>query len=290
MSLVAGVCPICRAATLDAVYDLTGVTSEDAVPGRVVCCTACRFWFKQLSDPDGIPKAYTGEYGDDETAQTYLLGASARTLFRDALAKVKRRLPVSRPRLLDLGAGPGALLEEALRLGFEAEGLDHCAENVQAARDKGLNVRLAAAEDLDDQASFDVITMMDIIEHVSDPLRILSAAQRALKPGGELVVYTPNHRAAVVALAKLLFRFGVRYPVQEVFGRNHVCFFDDRSLPMALKRAGFEIRSLEQSPYDPARPGQEISPLNLAAVALVERLGQPFGRGFRMLATAHRAK
>lgn len=289
MKLVAGTCPVCASPMLEAIYDLAGVSSADAVPGVVVRCAACCMWFKLLTHSDGLPKAYTGEYGDDETAQTYLLGPAARNLFRDALAQVKERLQAARPRLLDVGAGPGGLIEEAVQMGFDAEGVDHCASNVQAARDKGLNVRLAAAEDLDDHAAFDVITLMDLIEHVPDPLRILSNAQRALKPGGELVVYTPNHRAAVVLLAKLLYRFGVHYPIEELFGRNHVCFFDDRSLPLALKKAGFEVRLLEQFPYDPARPGQDISPLNLAAVALVEQLGQPFHRGFRMLVYAQRA-
>jgi 2-polyprenyl-3-methyl-5-hydroxy-6-metoxy-1,4-benzoquinol methylase len=279
---------LCAGAQLESVYDLASLSSADAVPGVVMRCAACGMWFKLLNDPNGVPKAYTGEYGEDETARTYLLGASARNLFRSALADVRKRSPAAKPRLLDLGSGPGVLLEEALRMGFAAEGVDHCAANVDAARAKGLEVRRGAAEDLDDRAAFDVITMMDIIEHVADPLRMLNAAQRALKPGGELVVYTPNHRAAVVELAKLLYRFGVRYPIEELFGRNHICFFDDRTLPLALKTAGFEMRLLEQFPYDPARPGQEISPLNLAAVTLIERLGQPFGRNFRMLVYARR--
>jgi 2-polyprenyl-3-methyl-5-hydroxy-6-metoxy-1,4-benzoquinol methylase len=286
---VAGRCPVCASSTLDTIYDLSRVTSPDAVPGLVVRCMACRMWFKQLNDADGLPTAYTGEYGDDAMAQTYLLGPRARRLFRDALTEVKGRLPAAVPRLLDIGAGPGALIEEATRMGFEAEGVDHCGPNVQAARDRGLNVRLGEAEELEDETTFDVITMMDIIEHVTDPLRLLSAAQRALKPRGELVVYTPNHRAAVVGLAKALYRLGLHYPVEELFGRNHVCFFDDRTLSLALRRVGFELRRLEQFAYDPGRPGQDISPLNLAAVTVIERLGRTFGRGFRMLAYAQKA-
>jgi hypothetical protein len=103
-------------------------------------------------------------------------------------------------------------------------------------------------------------------------------------------VYTPNHRALVVELAKLLHAIGIRYPVQEIFGRNHVAFFDDRSLPLALRRAGLELRSLRYAPYDPARPGQEISQLNLLAVQGVEWLGRPLDRVFRMLAYARRPR
>src|SRR5262249_19284230 len=107
-----------------------------------------------------------------------------------------------------------------------------------------------------------------------------------LSPNGELVVFTPNHRAAVVLLARALYGLGLKFAVREIFGSNHVGFFDDRTLSAALQRAGFVTRKLDLFPYDPSRPGQYVSPVSLAAVTVVERLGQPFGRMFRMLAYA----
>lgn len=159
---------------------------------------------------------------------------------------------------------------------------------MRSAGTRGLNVTLGAAEDLDREDTFDVITMMDFIEHVSDPLRVLRNAHRALIRGGELIVYTPNHRAAVVVAAKLLDRLGMHQPAREIFGRNHVCFFDDRSLPLVLARAGFALRHQEQLAYDPSRPGQDISRFNLAAMMLIEQLGKPLHRLFRLLAYARK--
>lgn len=250
-------------------------------------CRACGMWFKALSDPAALPTAYAGEHGSDDVAATYLLGEAARAVFRHALAPLARAGGPA-PRLLDVGAAQGVLLEEAARLGFDAEGVDHCADNVRDARARGLRVRLAEAEDLDDRALFDVVTMMDLIEHVPEPARLLAMAHRALRPGGTLVVYTPNHRAAVVLLARLLYAGGVRYPVTEIFARNHVCFFDDRTLPRLLARCGFAVGARVRTAYDPARPGQAISPLNLAAVTAAEWLGRPFGRVFRLLVYARR--
>lgn len=283
-------CPLCSATDHELVYDLSTARSADDVPGHVVRCHACGMWFKILNQPQAIPTAYVGEYGHDELAQTYLLGDAARTLFRQALAQVQARAPGRRLRLLDIGAGQGVLLEEATRLGFDAEGIDHCEENVRDALAKDLRVKLAAAEQLDYEAAFDVVTMMDIIEHLPDPMRVLRLAHRALKGGGEVVVYTPNHRGAVVVLAKLLYALGVRYPVQEIFGRNHVCFFDDRTLTLALSRVGFSPLTEQLFPYDPSRPGQYVSPLNLAAVTAVERLGRPCKRVFRLLLHARRSE
>jgi SAM-dependent methyltransferase len=284
------VCPLCASANPAVVYDLTTVDSAEDVPGLVMRCRACRMWFKLLSDPNGLPTAYPGEYGDDPIADTYLRSPAARRFFHDTLAKATFSAHGARPRLLDIGAAEGVLLEEAARMGFDAEGVDHCEANVHTARTRGLKMTLGAAETLDYRELFDVVTMIDLIEHLPDPLRALKAAHRALKPGGELVIYTPNHRGAVVVLSKLLHAMGVRHPIREIFGRNHVCFFDDRSLPVALNLAGFDVRLEERFPYDPSRPGQYMSPVSLAAVAAAEWIGRPFKRVFRMLVFARKPR
>jgi hypothetical protein len=81
----------------------------------------------------------------------------------------------------------------------------------------------------------------------------------------------------------MLHTVGPDFAIREIFGGNHLTFFDDRTLPFALKTAGFSIRKMHLSPYDPSRPGQPMSLLNIAAVATIEQLGRPFGRMFRML-------
>lgn len=281
-------CPLCGSADLRRVYDLSRADFADAVPGVVYRCRACPMWFKALEHPDALPTAYPGEHGDDPVSVTYLLGDAARALCREALAGLRPLPRQPPPRLLDLGAGQGALVEEAARLGFAAHGIEHCDDNVARARARGLDVRLARIEDVDLHESEDVVTMMDVIEHLPDPLAVLRRAHRALRPGGELVVYTPNHRGGIVLLARLLHALGIRRPAEELFGRNHVAFFDDLSLPWALRAAGFELRELRRFAYDPSRPGQEVSRLELAVAAAVEQLGRPFGREFRLLAYARR--
>jgi len=283
----AAACPLCGAVGGEVVYDLSAADGVEDVPGAVVRCRSCPMWFKVLSDPAGLPNDYPGESGDDQIAATYLRSDATRALFRKFLADVPHRSGAP-TRLLDIGAAEGVLIEEALRLGFAAEGLDHSAPNVHAARAKGLMVHHAAAEDFDACEAFEVITMFDFIEHVTNPLRILQQCERALIPGGELVVFTPNHRGSVVGLARLLAAGGIRYPIRQIFGRNHVCFFDDRSLAQALARAGFAVRHQRQVPYDPRRPGQYVSPLNLAALTAVDWLGRPFGRAFRLLVYARK--
>lgn len=96
-------------------------------------------------------------------------------------------------RLLEVGCGSGATLKGMADLGWRAEGVDFDASTVRNARSKGLTVRHG---DLIGQnyegGTFDAIVMSHVIEHVPDPLQLLQESYRILKPGGALVVLTPN--------------------------------------------------------------------------------------------------
>jgi 2-polyprenyl-3-methyl-5-hydroxy-6-metoxy-1,4-benzoquinol methylase len=285
----AAACPVCGSAEHDLIFDLRDVSNPLAVPGPVVRCRHCAMWFKIVDDAARVDQAYGEAYADNDGTDDYMAGPAARALFREVLTALPVPRGGSRPLLLDIGAGQGALVAEATRLGFEAMGVDRCAPLARKARAAGLNVEAGDAAALTGSERFDVVTMMDVIEHVPEPRRLLATARRLLKPAGRLVVYTPNHRGAVVTLAKMLNALGAGVAVREIFGGNHVCFFDDRSLPRALAAERFTVDELRLSPYDPARPGGPVSRASLAAVTAVEWLGRPFDRVFRMLAFASRA-
>lgn len=242
-------------------------------------------WFKILSAPTELWRAYGDGYAATNGTDLYMTGDAARALFRKVLRAIEPRDTPGRT-LLDIGTGQGALLEEAEALGYQAQGIDLCEPLVRKARARGLRVECARAEDLDAAGRFDVVTMMDVIEHVPEPRRLLAVARRLLTAGGTLVVYTPNHRSAIVVLARMLHRLGAGFAVREIFGGNHICFFDDRSLPRALGGEGFSVARLTVFPYDPSRPGGPISRVSLSAVRGIEWLARPFHRTFRMLAIA----
>jgi 2-polyprenyl-3-methyl-5-hydroxy-6-metoxy-1,4-benzoquinol methylase len=96
-------------------------------------------------------------------------------------------------RLLDVGCGDGRMLKLMQDLGWCVEGVDFDPVAVENGKNKGLKVRLGTLEDqIYPDNHFDVITMSHLIEHVCDPLRLLLECYRILKPGGRLVVVTPN--------------------------------------------------------------------------------------------------
>lgn len=96
--------------------------------------------------------------------------------------------------ILDVGCGHGTFLALMANRGWAAAGVDFDAEAVEAARRlHGLDVKIGTAETVVAEGkTFDVVTASHVIEHVPDPIAFLAACRRLLKPGGRLIVRTPN--------------------------------------------------------------------------------------------------
>lgn len=99
-------------------------------------------------------------------------------------------------RVLDVGCGNGAFVHRMRELGWAAEGIDFDPEGVAQARALGLPVRCGS---LDEQGypdcAFDAITLSHVIEHVPRLVAFLRECHRILRPGGRIVLRTPNARA-----------------------------------------------------------------------------------------------
>ena len=96
-------------------------------------------------------------------------------------------------RLLDVGCGSGEWLLSMKERRWQVEGLDFDEKAVATARQKGLEVKTGALEQQSYPAgSFDVVTLNHVIEHLPNPVNTLKECLRVLKPGGKLVLFTPN--------------------------------------------------------------------------------------------------
>jgi SAM-dependent methyltransferase len=107
------------------------------------------------------------------------------------------RLPLPpEPRLLDAGCGSGRTLDELATYGH-ASGIDLSHEAVLAARRRGHeNVQLAAVEEIPfPDATFDVVTCLDVIEHTPDDHATLAELWRVTRPGGLLLATVPAYQA-----------------------------------------------------------------------------------------------
>jgi SAM-dependent methyltransferase len=137
-------------------------------------------------------------------------------------------------RLIEIGTGAGFFLKAAVRAGFDAYGLELSTEAAEYARTTlGLRVMQTPAEDMPfEPGYFDAAAMFEVIEHLRDPLRVVRAARRALKPGGRFVVSTPN----LDALSRQVLgdEWAVLSPAE------HLYYFTETTLRAMLLKAGFQ--------------------------------------------------
>jgi glycosyltransferase involved in cell wall biosynthesis len=155
-------------------------------------------------------------------------------------------------RLLDAGAAGGHLMAAAMGRGWRVVGLDIAHEAcVTAHKATGAPTVQADAGALPIRpAAADVLTLVNVLDHLGDPAAALQETARALAPGGRLVVRVPNgafHR-------RLAHLFGGR-PIGGHTPVLHVVAFTPRGLATAVGRVGLRVLSLRNSPLAAGTPG-----------------------------------
>ena len=146
---------------------------------------------------------------------SFIRDQALRRFRRDASA----RQPFDGLRLLDIGCGGGLLCEPMSRLGFSVTGVDASERNIGTAKAHAetmglaIDYRASTAEALEaaNEAPFDVILNMEVIEHVADPGDFLRTCARLLAPGGLMIVATLNRTLKAFALAKVGAEYVLRW-------------------------------------------------------------------------------
>lgn len=121
--------------------------------------------------------------------------AGRRRILESFVARIVSDLdlpPGGRPRILDVGCGTGANLEMLAAFG-DAEGVDISEDALAFCRERGLTrVRRGAAEALPyEDAQFDLVTALDVVEHLDDDRAGLAEMRRVLRPGGRALLFVP---------------------------------------------------------------------------------------------------
>jgi len=137
--------------------------------------------------------------------------------------------------LLDVGCGAGAFLEGMRERGWEVEGIEPGVRAATYAREElGLEIQNATLEEAHlEPVSLDVVTMWNVLEHLSDPAQSLNRIREALRPGGLLVFAIPN----VESYDLRLFRqYWAGYDLP-----RHLFVFPPETLQEMVRSVGFEV-------------------------------------------------
>lgn len=232
-------CPVCG---------LKGIASGNAVPGKrdikgnqlvLLTCTGCGAVFQPVRiEVETLVEWYDYMGHDLSTQDISPLG-------KRRLERLLRSLTPYRQngRLLEIGSGFGFLARIALSQDWEVYATEISPSCCQALR-LLLGSRLYQGElpgaELK-SGSFDVVVMMEVLEHLPEPLSYLEAAKQALRPGGCILLTTPNFRGLSSRRLGLDWR---------VVTNEHLNYFDRTTIHKMLKIAGYEAVSIRTTGVD----------------------------------------
>ena len=173
------------------------------------------------------------------------------------LEYVRERATLDGANAADIGCGGGLLAEAKAKSGARVTAVDMSEKAIQVARlhmhesELDIDYQLSTAESLAENkpAAFDVITCMEMLEHVPAPEAVVAAIAKMIKPGGDVFFSTINRTAKAFALAIV----GAEYVLNWVPRGTHeyAKFIRPAELDRAARESGLQLQGLTGLSYDP---------------------------------------
>ena len=230
-------CPLCSSQNHIKIYKERGHIG-------IVDCMECGLTY---TNPRAI-NAETNYFGDETLFynEARLIFDGQKTHHRDKnyefelreMQKIK-----AHGKLLDIGTNMGFFLNKARQFGFDVCGVEPSTSLAKIATDK-FHLRIANSffnKSLFDNEKFDIVTMIDVFEHVTEPLGILSDIHQIMKNDGLLCIKVPNGNYNKLKLK--LARAFKREDFHDIFnGYEHVVHYTSETMKKMLDKQGFKIK------------------------------------------------
>lgn len=239
------------------------VTAADTDPAHqmaILECSRCALaWQERQQRTSEMSLEYFNERYVAQEKGTYFDPARRSAVARLHLDWIER-LGLRRRTLLDVGAGYGWVVKEAAKRGWSATGVEPAVRAVERY-DGGGRMICGTLQDIPPSAKFDVITLLDVIEHVEDCPKLLAGVRARIADAGHIIVETGNYASAARIEAGSTWW---------CYQADHRWYYTPESLVTLMRRAGFDrfrvlrprvatrvgrdrtiFRAVPQSPFNP---------------------------------------
>ena len=231
-------CPVCQSKSPAKawqykeyeIFECPNCALQFVYPGR-----AASLEYYQENYQDYVPATY-----EDIHPGTHFLINKIREVTQHYLLPHQRRV-------IDVGCGPGILLVDLQKNGFECLGIDFNPALVRAANEQfHVPARVARLEDIITLGlRFDLALLSHVLEHVEDPVGLLKNIREILNPGGVLVIETPNRKwySPSHSLEKGTLWWNYYPP-------HHLTFWSIAALDRVLRLSGYSVMECISRPFD----------------------------------------
>ena len=236
-------------------YEVVTRKESNGIVYPVVRCTSSGLYYSRIQPRDHeFEKVYEGfDSGHEKQWDAYQDHFNA-----SIVAQIRKRLK-SGAKLLDLGSGTGKFLRSASEEGFKVMGVEPISSACEAAKEKyGLEIVNSTLESFlsSHRQLYDVITLLNVFEHLADPLGVLHLVHERLNEGGICVIVVPNTnftlllgfvrnlvkiRDPYLLYAKKLSQQGFNPPY-------HLTAFTPRSMRKMAFKVGFDVALMQNAP------------------------------------------
>ena len=263
-------CWVCHSNRLVKVHqdhiDLAQYSEQDP---ELSSYTGSKFWLMRCRScgfiqPEALPtlpnyfdRMYDQQWPQDWLEREFTCGYKD-FIFQQVLRNLSQRVPVKKRQLLDVGAHVGRLIHLAQHAGWQAEGaeLNPITSSYAALKTKLPVHRVNALKLIAEGRKYDAVTMIDVLEHIPNPVEMLAAIRNLLDAEGWLAVKVPcGPNQLFKEYLRSRWKRNNDFSVAE--NLVHINHFSPSSLRQALKKAGFSNITLtvgapELSPSDAA--------------------------------------
>ncbi|WP_237065449.1 bifunctional 2-polyprenyl-6-hydroxyphenol methylase/3-demethylubiquinol 3-O-methyltransferase UbiG [Microbulbifer guangxiensis] len=194
---------------------------------------------------------------------------------------IDQRAPVAGKKLLDVGCGGGILTEAMAQRGAEVTGIDMGEAPLNVARlhalesELQIDYRQVPVETLAEEqpASFDIVTCLEMLEHVPDPASVIRACAALVKPGGQLFFSTINRTAKGWLFAVV----GAEYVLRLLPKGTHEYskFIRPSEMGAWIRAAHLELRDITGMTYNPLTRTYKLDPRDVDVNYLVHATKAP---------------